>query len=91
MSLPRQSQTRIKPAAPKARKTNAPFSLGLIGALCGFCGKSAGFRTRLEPFELDDGSVRECEVRVCNACHELNGQYQPWWPRLARRDEVTSE
>jgi hypothetical protein len=60
---------------------------------------SAGFHRSVESFAevvLDiDGSPGEeevdvCyEVRVCNHCGEFNSETAPWFPRIAKRSEIT--
>lgn len=59
----------------------------MIGAICGYCGKSAGFR-RGTVVDCDENDQEvKVEVRECNHCGEFNGQQQVWFPRLTRGHE----
>lgn len=63
--------------------------MSTLGAICGYCGKSAGFTKSTEVFCDENDQDFAYDVKVCNHCGEFNSGLKSFFPRLAKRSEVT--
>ena len=59
-----------------------------IGAVCGYCEKSAGYRMVTEAFAHDDDTDETFTYPACNNCGEARATIPRYFPRLARNAEL---